>query len=118
MYLFCYKGKGKSKRRLKFHGEKLDLRPWSTLPTPDGDVTSPNSRTPKSSSSKSSGSPVTLIRSGTPIKQKSKEPEVKMKTKGGHYSVAARDASLIERIAHKVPKRSTRVLQPHEVMLP
>lgn len=110
-------GKGKSKRRLKFHGEKLDLRPWSTTPTPDGDVTSPNPRTPKSSSSKSSGSPVTLIRSGTPIKQKSKEPEVKMKTKGGHYSVAARDASLIERIAHKVPKRSTRVLQPHEIFI-
>ena len=36
--------------------------------------------------------------------------------RGSFYSVAAKDASLIERIAHKAP-RTARVLEPHEVFI-
>lgn len=38
-------------------------------------------------------------------------------TIGGHYSVTPTDASLIERISHKVPQRSHRVLNPREVFV-
>lgn len=37
-------------------------------------------------------------------------------SRGGQFSVAARDASLLERIAHKATKE-TRVLEPHEVFI-
>ena len=37
-------------------------------------------------------------------------------SRGGQFSVAAKDASLLERISHKATKE-TRVLEPHEVFI-
>ena len=48
--------------------------------------------------------------------QKSKSVDVKS-TRGNQFSVARKDASLLERIAHKAPKRTQRVLEPHEVFI-
>ena len=38
-----------------------------------------------------------------------------VKTASGHYSVAPRDVSVLERITHKAQNRANRVRKPHEV---
>ena len=53
----------------------------------------------------------------TSVGDRSEVDVIVRKSSGGHYSVAPKDASLIERIAHKAPPRALRVLQPHEVFV-
>lgn len=52
--------------------------------------------------------------------RQSKEPpagdvDSRVKTASGHYSVAPRDVSVLERISHKAHNRASRVRKPHEV---
>lgn len=39
----------------------------------------------------------------------------RVKTGRGHYSVAPRDISVLERISHKAQSRARRIRKPHEV---
>ena len=51
--------------------------------------------------------------------RQSKEPptdvDSRVKTASGHYSVAPRDVSVLERISHKAHNRESRIRKPHEV---
>ncbi len=119
-----------SKRRLKFTGHPLDLGSTRSSVNPRTDnynIMAVSPKTPRSgTSSRSSDSPLPSSRSHNikmPAKIKTMDitehGEVKLKTvQGGNYSVTSTDASLIGRIAHKAaPRRTQRVLQPHEVFI-
>lgn len=65
-----------------------------------------------------SNSPTIPFKTGANSSAKTKTKTVDIRTaRGGQFSVAPKDASLLGRIAHKAPKKSARVLEPHEVFI-
>ena len=127
----------KTKRELKFSGAPLNLSGSPQRPSSETASTSSSGghhgtgKSPKSPRGRFFGShspsiitPLSRASSrnrdgdgrGRESEAKTRDVDIKS-TKGGQYSVTAKDASVLDRIAHKALKRHARVLQPHEVIV-
>ncbi len=101
------------RRVCTFSGEPLDFTSVRADTRPTGSPASSRDSPLSPFGFRGGGQKVKLTNAG----DRSPVDVIVKKSSGGHYSVAPKDASLIERIAHKAPSRALRVLQPHEVFI-
>ena len=116
------KSSGSSKRRLQFKGKDVlnivsRRKRTTSSSSNDGDSENKSPLRPSSRLNKLLHIPKLGRQSKDPTAALGTGIDSQVKTASGHYSVAPRDVSVLERISHKAQNRANRVRKPHEVWL-
>ena len=116
------KSSGSSKRKLQFKGKDVlnivsRRKRTTSSSSNDGDSENKSPLRPSSRLNKLLHIPKLGRQSKDPTAAPGTGIDSQVKTASGHYSVAPRDVSVLERISHKAQNRANRVRKPHEVWL-